>query len=109
MTQTLRQDLANMVGPTQWDWLKPHIARDAVVFVDPQLDLVEVGMALTNDNVQSVQRWIGEQLITKPTHEQLQTWGVTGPTNQLQSLIVQPYVLVQEILTAADTTSGSST
>lgn len=109
MTQELRQDLANMVGPTQWDWLKPHIARDAVVLVDPQLDLVEVGMALTNDNVQSVQRWIGEQLITKPTHEQLETWGVTGPTNQLQSLIVQPYVLVQEILEAADTSSGSST
>ncbi|ESA33057.1 putative conserved small protein [Leptolyngbya sp. Heron Island J] len=109
MTQELRQDLANMVGPTQWDWLKPHIARDAVVFVDPQLDLVEVGMALTNDNVQSVQRWIGEQLITKPTREQLEAWGVTGPTNQLQSLIVQPYVLVQEILAAADTNSGSST
>ena len=109
MSQELRQELASMVGPTQWNWLKPHIARDAVVFVDPQLDLVEVGMALTNDNVQSVQRWIGEQLITKPTEEQLQTWGVTGPSNQLQSLIVQPYVLVQEILQAADTGSGSPT
>ncbi|MEM9267285.1 MAG: DUF2288 domain-containing protein [Cyanobacteria bacterium P01_F01_bin.13] len=109
MTQQLRQDLANMVSPTQWNWLKPHIARDAVVFVDPQLDLVDVGLALTNDNVQLVQRWIGEQLITKPSAEQLQTWGVTGPSNQLQSLIVQPYVLVQEILTVADTGSGLST
>ncbi|MDV3351519.1 DUF2288 domain-containing protein [Leptothoe sp. LEGE 181152] len=111
MTQDLRQDLANMVGPTEWNWLKPHIARDTVVFVDPQLDLVEVGMALTNDNVQFVQRWIGEQLITKPSREQLQTWGVDGPPNRLQSLIVQPYVLVQEILQVADTNSnsGSST
>ncbi|MEM7062917.1 MAG: DUF2288 domain-containing protein [Cyanobacteria bacterium P01_B01_bin.77] len=109
MTQDLRQELAHMVGPTQWNWLKPHIARDAVVFVDPQLDLIDVGVALTNDNVQSVQRWIGEQLITKPTQEQLQTWGVSGPTNQLQSLIVQPYVLVQEILNATDTDSGSPT
>lgn len=109
MTQDLRQELASMVGPTQWNWLKPHIARDAVVFVDPQLDLVDVGVALTNDNVQSVQRWIGEQLITKPSKDQLETWGVTGPTNQLQSLIVQPYVLVQEILKVADTSSGSPT
>ncbi|MEM8614314.1 MAG: DUF2288 domain-containing protein [Cyanobacteria bacterium P01_H01_bin.105] len=109
MSQELRQDLANMVGPIQWNWLKPHIARDAVVFVDPQLDLVEVGIALTNDNVQSVQRWIGEQLIMKPTKDQLQTWGVTGPSNPLQSLIVQPYVLVQEISKAADMNSGSST
>lgn len=109
MTQDLRQELANMVGPVQWNWLKPHIARDAVVFVDPQLDLVEVGVALTNDNVQSVQRWIGEQLIIKPTKEQLETWGVSGPKNKLQSLIVQPYVLVQEILKVADTNSGSPT
>ena len=109
MTQALRQELAGMVGLTQWDWLKPHIARDAVVFVNPQLDIVDVGIALTNDNVQSVQRWIGEQLITKPTAEQLQTWGVKGPSNRLQSLIVQPYVLVQEILTVADTSHGSST
>ncbi|MBT9313036.1 DUF2288 domain-containing protein [Leptothoe kymatousa] len=105
MTQDLRKELTDMVGPTHWNWLKPHIARDAVVFVDPHLDLVDVGVALTNDNVQSVQRWIGEQLITKPTREQLDAWGISGPTNQLQSLIVQPYVLVQEILASAD--SGS--
>lgn len=105
MTQDLRKELTDMVGPTHWNWLKPHIARDAVVFVDPHLDLVDVGVALTNDNVQSVQRWIGEQLITKPTREQLDAWGTSGPTNQLQSLIVQPYVLVQEVLASAD--SGS--
>ncbi|MEA5462676.1 DUF2288 domain-containing protein [Leptothoe sp. PORK10 BA2] len=109
MSETLRQELANMVGPTQWDWLKPHIARDVVVLVDPQLDLIEVGIALTHDNVQLVQRWIGEQLMTKPTKEQLQTWGVVGPSSQLQSLIVQPYVLVQEIDQAADHASGLST
>ncbi len=95
MTQKLRQELANMVGPAQWHWLKPHIARDAVVFVDPGLDILEVGVALTNDNVQAVQRWIGEQLLTKPTAAQLQEWGATGPAQALQSLIVQPYVLVQ--------------
>ena len=109
MTRDLRQELTEMVGPIQWNWLKPHIARDAVVFVDPQLDLVDVGVALTNDNVQSVQRWIGEQLIMKPTKEQLEDWGVSGPSNQLRSLIVQPYVLVQEILAVADSSSGSST
>lgn len=109
MTRDLRQELTQMVGPTQWNWLKPHIARDAVVFVDPNLDLVDVGVALTNDNVQSVQRWIGEQLITKPTKQQLADWGVSGPNNRLRSLIVQPYVLVQEVLKVADSSSGSST
>ena len=79
MTQELRQELANMVGPIQWDWLKPHIARDAVVFVDPQLDIIDVGIALTTDNVQSVQRWIGEQLITKPTGRAVKNLGEHWP------------------------------
>ena len=97
MTQGLREELAEMVGPTEWHWLKPHISRDAVVMVDPQLDLLDVGVALATDNVQSVQRWIGEQLIVKPTPEQLQAWNTEEPTH-FTSLIVQPYVLVQERL-----------
>lgn len=82
-----------MVGPAAWEWLKPHASRDALVIVNPQLDLVEVGLALATDNVQLVQRWIGEALLTKPTPAQLQDWGCD---RTFTSLIVQPYVLVQD-------------
>ncbi|MEO1592246.1 MAG: DUF2288 domain-containing protein [Cyanobacteria bacterium J06632_22] len=95
MSDTLKQELTNMIGPAQWFWLKPHVARDAIVIVNPQLELAEVGVAIATDNTQRVQRWIGEQLITKPTVEQLQEWE-RDQAQQLTSLIVQPYVLVQE-------------
>ncbi|MEL6249828.1 MAG: DUF2288 domain-containing protein [Cyanobacteria bacterium J06554_6] len=95
MSDDLKQELTNMIGPAQWFWLKPHVARDAIVIVNPQLELAEVGVAIATDNVQRVQRWIGEQLITKPTVEQLQEWE-QDQTQHLNSLIVQPYVLVQE-------------
>lgn len=84
-----------MVGPAAWQWLKPHATRDALVIVNPQLDLVEVGLALALDNVQLVQRWIGEALIAKPTPAQLQDWECDR-TRQFTALIVQPYVLVQD-------------
>ncbi|MEO0455824.1 MAG: DUF2288 domain-containing protein [Cyanobacteria bacterium P01_A01_bin.114] len=96
MTQDLRQELTNMVGPAVWEWIKPHASRDAVVVVDPQLDLVEAGLALATDNVQAVQRWIGEALIAKPTPEQLTVWG-GDHGKRFNSLIVQPYVLVQDM------------
>jgi hypothetical protein len=96
MSQALQTELADRVGPAQWDWLKPHISRDAVVIVDPQLDLVEVGLALATDNVQAVQHWIGEALLSKPTVEQLETWD-REDCKPWNSLIVQPYVLVQEL------------
>lgn len=89
-----------MVGPAKWEWLKPHVQRDAVVVVDRRLDLVEVGVAIASDDVQSVQRWIGEQLIIKPTPEQLAYWGGNSD-KRFSSLIVQPYVLVQDSLMVA--------
>lgn len=98
MTQALRQELAGMVGPAQWQNLLPHAARDSVVLVNPDLDLVEVGVALATDNVNVVQRWISEALITKPTLEQLQDWE-GDRSREFQALIIQPYVLIQDLET----------
>lgn len=94
MAEDLRTELEKMVGPVQWEVLKPHARRDAVVVVNGQLDLVTVGAAIAADNTQAVSRWINEQLIVKPTAEQLAEWSVEN--RRFLSLIVQPYVLVQE-------------
>ena len=95
MTQQLRQELESMIGPAEWHNLLPHAARDSIVVVNPGLDLAEVGVAVATDNVNSVQRWISEALITKPTVEQLQYWE-RDRSYQFQALIVQPYVLIQD-------------
>ena len=93
--QDLRAELAESLDEAEWDWLKPHVQRDAVVVVDRALDLLDVGVALANDDVVSVQHWISEQLIRKPSQEQLSDWN-GDQTKRFQALIVQPYVLVQE-------------
>lgn len=90
----LRAELAEMMAEIEWTWLLPHAKRDALVIVTPGLDLLDVGEAIANDNVASVQNWIGEQLIYKPSPAQLATWN-QQPTRQFTALIVQPYVLVQ--------------
>lgn len=95
MTQDLRAELAQMVDEAEWDWLIPHAKRDALVIVDPNLDLLDVGVALASDNVVSVQRWIAEQLVYKPSSEQLSDWGRDG-SRRFNALIVQPFVLVQD-------------
>ncbi len=94
--QDLRAELAENLDEAEWDWLIPHVQRDAVVVVASGLDLLEVGVALASDNVATVQHWISEQLLHKPFAEQLVEWN-TDPTKRFQALIVQPYVLVQEL------------
>ena len=93
--QDLRAELAESIDEAEWNWLIPHAKRDAVVVVTTQLDLLDVGVAIASDSVSSVQHWIGEQLIYKPSAEQLAQWN-TELTKRFNTLIVQPYVLVQE-------------
>lgn len=89
-----RANLAEMMAEIEWTWLLPHAKRDALVMVTPGLDLLDVGEAIANDNVASVQNWISEQLIYRPSPAQLATWN-QQPARQFTALIVQPYVLVQ--------------
>lgn len=92
----LRAELAEMIDEAEWEWLIPHAQRDAVVIVDPGLDLLDVGVAIASDNVLAVQHWISEQQIYKPSPEQLAEWG-NERTRRFNALIVQPYVLVQDL------------
>lgn len=93
--QDLRAELAQSVDQAELDWLKPHIQRDVVVVVNPDLDLLDVGVAIAGDDVLSVQHWISEQLLQKPSPEQLADWN-HDQSKRFQALIVQPYVLVKE-------------
>ncbi len=97
--QDLRAELVENLDEAEWEWLIPHAKRDAVFVVDPGLDLLDVGVAIASDNVSSVQVWIGEQLIYKPSAAQLADWN-GDRTKRFNTLIVQPYVLVQEPVAA---------
>lgn len=92
----LRSELTKSLDEAEWSWLIPHVDRDAVIVVAPQLNLVDVGMAIVNDNSTSVQHWIAEGLIYKPSDQQKIDW-IAHQDKRFHALIVQPYVLVQSI------------
>ncbi len=88
----LREQLAEM----EWHVLIPHVQRDALIVVNKSLDLIEVGFAIANDNTNLVQHWISEQLIQKPSAEQLSVWNEDN-NKKFNTIIVQPFVLVSPI------------
>ncbi|MBD2740867.1 DUF2288 domain-containing protein [Coleofasciculus sp. FACHB-1120] len=98
--QGLREELAELIDEAEWNWLMPHAEREAVVIVSQELDLLDVGVAIANDDVSSVQHWISEQLIYKPSEEQKQDWN-NNRNKRFSALIVSPYVLVKETATIA--------
>jgi hypothetical protein len=94
--QDLRAELAEMVDEAEWEWLAPHAQRSALLVVDGDLDLLDVGVAIASDNIPSVQDWISQQLLYKPSLAKISHWGST-PTKRFTALIVQPYVLIQDL------------
>lgn len=92
LKERLRKDVADI----SWKDLQPHAKRDAVIVVKSELDLPEVAVAIAEDNTASVQGWISDRSISKPTSEQLTNWNST-PQKQFTTLIVQPFVIVQEV------------
>jgi hypothetical protein len=92
--QDLRQNLIDSLDEAEMDWLQPHLNRDVVVWVDDSLDLVEVGMAIAKDDTNAVRRWIEEQFLIKPDADRIAQW---PPTVRFRALIVQPYVLIQNL------------
>ncbi len=92
----LRTELAENLDEAEWEWLIPHVKRDSVLVVAKELNLVDVGIAIASDNLTSVQHWISEQLIQKPSQTQLSNWN-SDLQKRFNTLIVQPYVLIQEL------------
>ncbi|HBB33223.1 MAG TPA: DUF2288 domain-containing protein [Cyanobacteria bacterium UBA8803] len=96
--QDFRAELAENLDEAQWDWLKPHLQRDRLLVVHQELDLLDVGVAIAGDDTLSVQHWITNQQLHKPFPEQLTDWN-NDQTKRFHALIVQPYILVQELAT----------
>ena len=93
--EDIRTRLQENLDVAEWDWLVPHVKRDAVVVVTPELDLLDVGVAIASDNVSSVRRWISEALIYKPSAEQVSEWN-QNRHKKFDALIVDPFVVVKE-------------
>ena len=94
--QDLKAQLAENLDEAEWEWLIPHAQRDVVVVVAQPLNLLDVGVAIASDNTAVVQNWISEELLAKPSTTQLSDWN-GDRTKRFNTLIVQPFVLVQEL------------
>jgi hypothetical protein len=92
----LKAQLKEQLAQMEWNSLIPHAQRDALIVVNKDLDLVEVGFAIANDNTTVVQNWISEQLIQKPSSHQLSSWN-NDLSKKFQTIIVQPFVLVSPV------------
>ena len=86
----LRKQLNEDLDVATWDMLDPHLKRGALVEVHESLDLVEVGLAVAQDNTDLVKNWMEKGLI-KSVKKLNRDW----VDLKFKFLILSPYVLMQ--------------
>lgn len=90
-----KEELAVQVDEAEWGWLRAHLERGGVIIVAPGLDLADVGKTVASDDAAVVAAWIETGKLAKPSREQIAAWDGT-PGKRFRTLIVSPYVLIQE-------------
>lgn len=90
----LYEKLQKDIDESDWSLLQPHYERQAIFILSEEIDIAAAGVAMAQDNVETVKSWMENQKLSQPKKEDAEAWG-----NDLQQrfkfLIIQPYVLVQ--------------
>lgn len=89
------EKLEKYSGDVDWSYLKPHYAAGSMIYVDPQLDLKQAGLAFAEDNKEQVQAWLKSGDLVQPCDLHVEHWIETK--TRFNAMIVRPFVLAQPI------------
>jgi len=92
----LAEKLKEEIGTVSWSWLRPHEKRKVLFLVAAELDLVEVAIAVAEDQTEKVKSWLDNSDLTQPTLKQVAKWEKSG--GLFSGIIVKPYVFFKETI-----------
>jgi len=91
----LKDKLHKEILDTTWDPVAKHFARGNVYYLENELDVSDVGVAMATDDVTNIKKWLDHGLLYPPTSEQA-TIFAEDKELLFSMLIIEPYVLIQE-------------
>jgi len=98
LQQEREQERAKIISETAkipWLDLQRFFASGKVIWIAGNLDLVEVALALQQDDVQSVGNWTDNQQLAAVSDDQARQW--VSDDSLLWAVAIKPWVLVQEL------------
>jgi hypothetical protein len=75
--------------------LLPHYERGALCLLIETLDLIDVALAIAENDSEKVSKWIQDQALRKPRKEEIERWSKDVLAQHFEFLIVQPFVLAK--------------
>jgi len=98
-TDVLRANINNETSQINWNELQRFFAGGWLIYVSAQTNLLDVAVAFTRDDKETVSRWLTSEEVAKVTDEQAKQWHQENTA--FWSTVVKPWVLIQPIGPAA--------
>jgi hypothetical protein len=92
--QSMAEKLHSETALMHWVDLQTFFAKGMVLYVDESLNLVKTAVLFADDLADDLAPQIESELITHPTNDQARGW--YDKNSELWTVVVAPYVLVQE-------------
>ncbi len=86
-------------GPVDWSSLKSHFQKDVLLYVDPSLQLKQVGEVLASDDKSQVELWLKTGNLLKPGTPHAEYW--ESSQTSFTAMVVSPFILIQPIPTGS--------
>lgn len=90
----LRTRLNGETAKIGWGELERHFARGVVIAVASALDLIDVAVAMAEDDTAALAAWMRSGQVMRADAERAQRWVAEQPL--FWAVVVAPWVLVQE-------------
>ncbi len=91
--ELIRGKLNSETARIPWRELQRYFAGGYTLLVDQQLDLIEVGYQLQQDNSALVGEWLQQELLRQVSNQQARQW--YNDDAELWACVVKPWVLIQ--------------
>ena len=89
----LHDKINRETGRVKWSELERHFASGSVIYVNEELDLIDVALRIAHDDKECILKWMTAGTVAKVSDLQAQTWTAADAT--LWASVVSPFVLVQ--------------
>ena len=98
--EELRAHLHGETSKLPWSELETHFARGVVIKVAQGLDIIDVAIVIARDDKDSLKTWMDNNKVEGVEVEDAKIWHETSAS--LWSVVVSPFILVQELTQKLD-------
>jgi len=91
--ELLKAKLNSETARIRWHELQRYFAGGYTLYVDQQLDLVEVAYQMQQDNAARIQQWMNSELLRQVSNDQARQWH--NDDAELWACVIKPWVLLQ--------------